>query len=284
MSSPAVQESPAAEAARKRREKLLARAEDRMKLVSGEKKVAIASSPVSDAPQIEAATTTTTETASSEVPVTPVKEDNRPRWEKKWESNVSAVAEKREIPQAFLNRLEVTEKMAVEAPRAQVDPSSGPKNVPVMKSSSMPFSKVRLDSLLTSITAAYLGYMSGSTNGEFISQNIWLPMGSFLLFALLFRVIISTSLTKSKLMKPQNNASSQGWLFTMLKFFPAVAAIANKLSAASGYMKDSYDDMMLFVFAHGLASSMVVSRMVAAKVAGGGMQGEEVEQEFVSLM
>jgi len=289
-------ESPAAEAARKRREKLLAKAEARMKLVSGENVSLAESAPspsssatlqpasVSTPTKVESGNESTLEAAESPAPA-PVVVDNRPKWERAREQNVAAVTERREISADVLNKLDVTQSMAVEAPRAAAAAAERPKHVPVVsRTSMMPFGKMRLDSFLSSVTAIGLGYMSGVTNGAFIAENIWLPLGSFLLFALLFRVILSTSLRRMNLLKPQPVASSGGMLSTALKFLPPpISALMSNVTALTGYFKDSYDDMMLFVFAHGLASTILSAQMHAAsamKAAGGG----EEDPEFVSLM
>lgn len=293
-------ESPAAEAARKRREKLLAKADARMKLVSGEKvelnppatpstpQPALSGEPSSPAAASAAAVASPTTTVGGGADtVTPVKEDTRPRWEKKWEQNVAAVTEKREVPAELLSKLDVTQSMAVEAPRAAAAAAELPKHVPVMSlSSRLPFGKVRLDSLLTSLTAIWLGCMSGMTNGRFITQNIWLPFGSFLLFALLFRVLLSTSLRRLNLVKPQPAVSSGGMLSTALAFLPRpITALLSNVSMVSGFVKDSYDDMMLFVFAHGLASMTIMAKLqTEAATKATSMQFVQEEQEYVSLM
>jgi len=275
--------SDAQEKARIRRERLLAKAEERMKFAAGE----IKSLDVVDTPPVPSAVLVDEQTTPSkpvedaksgdaepaqpgspsaepkQAPVTSTPtQDTRPKWERAREQNLSAVKEKREISEETLKQLEVTEKMAVEAPRAE-DTLSGKRPKRVFKAPSV-LSNIKLDSLLTSVFVLILGYLSGTSNGVFVSDNVWLPFGSLLFFALLLRVILSVSLQKVGLVRPvASNAGGGGMLDMAMGFIPApFKDVISKFRMASGYFKDSYDDMMLFVFAHGLSSRLIAQQQL----------------------
>jgi len=282
--------STLAEQAELRRQRILAKSSDRMRYVSGEiKSLEATEQPPVHVPapfeneiiveqavlveeqqpgeRMPLAKTLTSEFESPQKPSAEVQEpqaaakpsDTRPRWELKWEQDVSVVKDKKEISEETIKSLEVTANLAVEAPRAAATLSQK-KNVVVTDRPSSMFSNVKLDSLLTTLLVIYLGVMSGITSGVFVYDNLWLPLGSFLLFALLMRVIISISFKRLGLVRPAraSESDSGGMLSTALKFVPPpFSDLIKSFQTVSGYFKDSYDDMMLFVFAHGVTSRLV---------------------------
>jgi len=263
-----------AEARRRREEKILANAGNRMKFISGEK-VAINEEEASAKNKpavIENVAGNDSSSSSSAAPmITPEKKAEIPRWEQKHVSSASAVTVTRELSEDLLAKLEKTEQMAVEAPKAAADPNiqARVKSLLQTKQSRSIWRNLKYDSLLSSLAAIYLGYLSGLSNGDFIRDNLWLPFGSIMLFALFLRVLLSVSLTRLRLV-PSKSANQQPGFFmsAIASRIPVLGEAYSRISSVSGYFKDSYDDMMLFIFAHGLTAALAAVR--------------EEEEQFVS--
>ena len=251
------------EAARKRREKILARGAERLKIVSGEQSREVqpeTSTPPSKTSETENPTMSPSTARDAEIVTSPVimKED-RPNWEKKYQKDLATITQKREISEDILSRLDVTQQMAVEAPKAVAE-TSMPTSATILNgkhtSTSSKF-PIKLDSLLTLITMCSIGFLSGLSNGEFVSQNLWLPFGSFVFFALFVHVVLSFSLTRLKLTSQKVDLSSNWWISTAVKFLPPqFSSLIQNVMFTLGLMKESHDDMLVFVFAHGLSSTI----------------------------
>lgn len=281
MSEPAL--TPAQEKAKRRQEKLAAKFDARMKFVAGEVKTL--EEPESSASALPATPSTEQKSngensisdktpeansggkegeLSSEQQIPAVSEPEKPKWEKKWEQSLSAVKTKVELSADTLASLDVTAKMAVEAPRAQQALSS--RSTPVTNPTKSRSFNLKLDSILATILVLFLGIMSGTTNGMFIVDNVWLPMGSFLIFAVLIRVILSASLSRLGLIssksRTEQSAGGGGMIDMAISFLPpAIKELVRNFKMVSGVFKDSYDDMLLFCFAHALASRFATAKV-----------------------
>lgn len=237
------------EAAARRRERLLAKANTRMGVVTGEIKT----------PKREV------EDADKSVVEDNTAKEDVPRWQRKWESDSNTISEKRALSEEVLKNLEITEKMAVEAPKA----AAAAKETPVIVlRKSKAFVPKNLDGLLTTIVCAGLGYLSAITNGSFIRDHLYLPLGTFLLFAFLVRLISAASLKRLKL-QPPTRASGGGELFslaTLAKFLPpAVSSAFTSIARYARFAKDANDDMMVFIFAHGLTTILMAAMATSSK-------------------
>ncbi|KAH9261160.1 hypothetical protein BASA81_000864 [Batrachochytrium salamandrivorans] len=253
-----------------REARLLAKAELRMKVVNGEVKL--------DPPKED-------EIASDKVAATDVDstvKDNRGRWERRWEET-SAQSEVREVSPEFLSKLDVTAEMAVEAPKSQV---SAEEELAAIRKINQKLGlgqqkkwEVDLGAVLTSLVLVGLGLASGWSNGLLV-ENIWLPLGSLVGFALVLRLVTVTSLQRLGLGRPARQQQQQeegNWMVKMaLQFLPPPLSglLATGMNAV-GYVKDSNDDMLLFVFVHGVTYNCIQYWFQSAvKLQAGEQDGE----------
>lgn len=244
------------EAARRRREKILARQEQRNQLLSGGR---TADEPPSDptAPVVEA---TDKADKADEVQAqveADTQKDDRPIWEKKYERNLASAPAQREIPASFLDKLDVTDSMAVHAPKAQGEQFTSPIVLEEPRFSvQLNYSS---EGLLTCAAVTAIGVLSGMTNGDFIVENLYLPMGRMLAFILMLRVLSSVTLGRLGLAGIDRSKAELPWLVNMgLKFLPPqVGDAVTQISKILGFVKNSTDDLLLFVFIHGITSSLL---------------------------
>lgn len=249
--------SPVPESAEKkkleREARLLAKAELRMKVVNGEVKLEL---PKQD--ETEVAATATAADVDSTV------KDNRGRWERRWEET-SAQSEVREVSPEFLSKLDVTAEMAVEAPKSQVSAEEELAAIRKINQKLGLGHKRKWDvdwgAALTSLVLVGLGLASGWSNGLLV-ENLWLPLGSLVGLALVLRLVVVASLGRLGLGRPAHQQQQQeegNWMVKMaLQFLPPPLSglLATGMNAV-GYVKDSNDDMLLFVFVHGVTYNCI---------------------------
>lgn len=247
--------SPVPESAEKkkleREARLLAKAELRMKVVNGEVKL--------DVPKQDE-----TEVAATATDVDSTVKDNRGRWERRWEET-SAQSEVREVSPEFLSKLDVTAEMAVEAPKSQVSAEEELAAIRKINQKLGLGHKRKWDvdwgAALTSLVLVGLGLASGWSNGLLV-ENLWLPLGSLVGLALVLRLVVVASLGRLGLGRPAHQQQQQeegNWMVKMaLQFLPPPLSglLATGMNAV-GYVKDSNDDMLLFVFVHGVTYNCI---------------------------
>ena len=208
-----------------------------------------------------AETATTTTTTTTEAP-----QDDRPKWEKRWERDVST-AQRRDISKELEENLKKTEELFSEAPRASKGQGTSEEDVDALLKRIEDETAAKSKkggvsaSLLVTLVVLSFGLLLGSLIPPFPLRPYEadaIPFRSAVAFAIIMQTLTRGSLAMLRVR--QRAEEKPHWVIQgAMRFLPATAARrVNRITFLANAFKESVEDALAFGVGFGVSRSVTM--------------------------